>query len=81
MYGKVCLITGATSGIGQVTAHALAQQGATVIMVGRDAARSAAAVDHILHGGGDIDAVIATLLARPFKTEGGNDLDAMARLA
>lgn len=41
----------------------------------------AAAVDHILHREGDIDAVIAALLARPFKTEGGNDLDAIARLA
>ena len=48
MFGKICLITGATSGIGQVTAQALAHQGATVIMVGRDATRSAAAVDRII---------------------------------
>jgi len=41
----------------------------------------AAAVDQILHQGGDIDEVINTLLARPFKTEGGGDLDATVRLA
>lgn len=39
MRGKVCLITGATSGIGQATAHALAQQGATVLLVARDPRR------------------------------------------
>ena len=35
MNGKVCLVTGATSGIGEATARALAQMGATVIGVGR----------------------------------------------
>jgi NAD(P)-dependent dehydrogenase (short-subunit alcohol dehydrogenase family) len=33
MHGKVCMVTGAASGIGAITAQALAQQGATVIMV------------------------------------------------
>jgi NAD(P)-dependent dehydrogenase (short-subunit alcohol dehydrogenase family) len=36
LQGKVCLITGATSGIGAVAAHELARQGATVTIVGRD---------------------------------------------
>jgi retinol dehydrogenase-12 len=34
--GKVCLVTGGTSGIGQVTARELARQGATVVFVGRN---------------------------------------------
>jgi NAD(P)-dependent dehydrogenase (short-subunit alcohol dehydrogenase family) len=40
MAGKVCLITGATSGIGRETAQALARQGAAVVIVGRDKAKA-----------------------------------------
>ena len=40
MQGKICLVTGATSGIGLVTAQALAQQGATVVLVGRNPERA-----------------------------------------
>jgi len=47
MTGKVCLITGATSGIGWETARALAIQGATVALVGRDAERMQKAIDGI----------------------------------
>jgi retinol dehydrogenase 12 len=47
MTGKVCLITGATSGIGWETAHALATQGAMVALVGRDAERAQKAIDEI----------------------------------
>ncbi|WP_152049620.1 SDR family oxidoreductase [Tautonia marina] len=36
MIGKRCLVTGATSGIGAVTAEELARLGAEVILVGRD---------------------------------------------
>lgn len=45
MDGKVCLITGATSGIGLVTARVLAERGTTVIIVGRSQAKSAATVE------------------------------------
>jgi retinol dehydrogenase 12 len=36
MSGKVCLVTGATAGIGKITAVALAAQGAQVVIVGRN---------------------------------------------
>ena len=36
MRGKICLVTGATSGIGEATARGLAALGATVIVHGRD---------------------------------------------
>jgi NAD(P)-dependent dehydrogenase (short-subunit alcohol dehydrogenase family) len=36
MQGKVCLVTGATAGIGQATALLLAERGATVVGVGRN---------------------------------------------
>jgi len=41
MTGKVCLVTGATSGIGRAAANALAQQGATVVLVSRNPAKCA----------------------------------------
>src|SRR6266704_3470316 len=37
--GRVCLVTGATSGIGRVTAEELAGMGATTLLVARDAER------------------------------------------
>jgi retinol dehydrogenase-12 len=40
MQGKVCLVTGATAGIGQATAMLLAQRGATVVGIGRNAAKN-----------------------------------------
>ena len=36
MAGRICLVTGATSGIGRATAAALARSGATLIVHGRD---------------------------------------------
>ena len=42
MNGKTCLVTGATHGIGLVTARALAAAGATVLVHGRDAELGAA---------------------------------------
>ena len=39
MQGKICMVTGANSGIGKATALAFAHMGATVVMVCRDHAR------------------------------------------
>lgn len=47
MKGTVCVVTGATSGIGRAAAAALARLGATVVMVGRDRDRTEAAAARI----------------------------------
>ena len=47
LQGKICLITGGTSGIGLETAVGIAQQGATVIITGRDGERGEAARQEI----------------------------------
>ncbi len=49
---RVCLVTGATSGIGRVAATALADMGATVLLTGRDRGRGEAAVEEIRRRGG-----------------------------
>jgi retinol dehydrogenase-12 len=47
MKGKVCVVTGATSGIGKAAAAALAGLGATVVLVGRDRGRAGVAAAEI----------------------------------
>ncbi len=47
MEGRVCLVTGASWGIGKETALALARMGATVVMHGHDPGRSVAAADSV----------------------------------
>jgi NAD(P)-dependent dehydrogenase (short-subunit alcohol dehydrogenase family) len=66
MHGKICIVTGATSGIGFVTAQALAHQGATVLVVGRNPERSAATARHIQQetGNSAVEAMVADLSAQ-----------------
>jgi NAD(P)-dependent dehydrogenase (short-subunit alcohol dehydrogenase family) len=52
MRDKVCVVTGATSGIGRVAARELARMGATVVAVARDRARGEAAVAEFTEAGG-----------------------------
>jgi len=63
MNGKICLITGATNGIGKATAQALAQRGATVVIVGRNPAKCAAVVSEIkrISGNDAVEALVADL--------------------
>jgi retinol dehydrogenase-14 len=58
---KVCLITGATSGIGKATAMGLANMGASVVMVGRDRGRGEAAMAEIkeMSGNASVDLMLA----------------------
>ncbi len=63
MHGKVCLVTGANSGIGKSTALALARKGATVVMVCRSRDRGEAARADITTQSGNesVDLLIADL--------------------
>src|SRR5689334_16541028 len=47
MQGKICMVTGANSGIGKATSLGLAQMGATVVMVCRNRARGEEAQSEI----------------------------------
>ena len=59
--GKVALITGGTSSIGRATANKLAQLGAHVIVVGRDAGRGEKTVAEIRTAGGEADSISSDL--------------------
>lgn len=49
MAGKICLVTGATSGIGRATAHGLASLGATVVIIGRNEDRCKATKQWVIN--------------------------------
>ena len=68
MHGKTVVITGATSGIGQVAAEALARQGARVVFTARDATRGRAMLDRLVRANPDaahdwVQADLATIAA------------------
>src|SRR5262245_48690463 len=66
MHGKICVVTGATSGIGLVTAQALARQNATLIVIARNAERGAATVSRIQQetGNSAVELMVADLSAQ-----------------
>ncbi len=78
MRDRVCMVTGASRGIGRITALALAEKGADVVLVCRDEARGQAVLDEVkARGGGKGELYLADLssqasirkLAADFKTK------------
>src|SRR5437879_13891968 len=63
MEGKICLITVGTNGIGKSTALGLAKMGATVVIVGRNALKTAQVVEAIraASGNNNVDSLLADL--------------------
>src|SRR5579883_1919609 len=63
MQGKICLVTGSSSGIGKVTARELARLGATVVMVCRNRAKGEAAQAEIKAATGNerVELILADL--------------------
>ncbi|MGH3595886.1 MAG: SDR family NAD(P)-dependent oxidoreductase, partial [Mycobacterium sp.] len=59
--GKVVLVTGAASGMGRATAHLLADEGAVVGVVDRDADGLAQVAGEIRGAGGRVHAVVADI--------------------
>ncbi|HEY5512499.1 MAG TPA: SDR family oxidoreductase [Geomonas sp.] len=63
MSGKICMVTGATSGIGAATALSLAQLGATVIVVGRNLGKCTSSCEEIRRVAGrvSVESMVADL--------------------
>ncbi|WP_295886244.1 SDR family NAD(P)-dependent oxidoreductase [uncultured Thiohalocapsa sp.] len=61
--GRVALVTGATDGIGELTARRLAADGATVLVHGRNPGKVERVVEMIRGDGGDAQGVVADLAA------------------
>ncbi len=78
MTGKVCLITGANSGIGKATALGLAKLDATVVIVSRDKDKGEAALLEIRtrSGNKNVDAMVADLSSQDSVRELAHDFKA-----
>lgn len=63
MSGKICLVTGANSGIGKATALGLAKKDSKVVMLCRDEAKGKAAQEEIIQtsGNSDVDLMLCDL--------------------
>ena len=66
MHGKVCVVTGASSGIGRVAALDLAARGATVVLICRNEERGGPVLEEIeRRGGGGSPTLLTADLAYP----------------
>jgi retinol dehydrogenase-12 len=63
MNGKICMVTGATSGIGEATSLELARMGASVVLVGRNPSRCEASIARIKQetGNSSVEYLVADL--------------------
>ena len=77
MEGKICIVTGGTSGIGKVAAREIASRGAIVVIVGRDeqkGARAAAEIRKVVDESGLADLVEANARFTRAQIPGQNTL-------
>ena len=76
--GRVCLVTGATRGLGKATALGLAQLGATVVLLGRDERLLAAARDDVSErsGNANVSIIVADLASFDAIRAGARELSA-----
>jgi NAD(P)-dependent dehydrogenase (short-subunit alcohol dehydrogenase family) len=74
MQGKICLVTGATAGIGLATARLLAKQGATVVGVGRNPTKNQHSTGLIIEetGNSSVEYLLADLSSQ-------NDIRALVK--
>jgi NAD(P)-dependent dehydrogenase (short-subunit alcohol dehydrogenase family) len=73
--GRVAVVTGGSSGIGQEMARALALAGARVVLVARDQARLAEAADQLTAAGGQAHWVAADLASRAGVERAGDEAE------
>ncbi|MBN1210853.1 MAG: SDR family oxidoreductase [Myxococcaceae bacterium] len=75
MKGRICLVTGATSGIGKATATALAAQGATVVLGCRNREKGEAVKQEISRatGNSSLDLMVADLASIASTKKGAAD--------
>ena len=78
MKDKICLITGATSGIGKAAALQLAELGTTLILVGRNPEKTAATVQQIQEqtGNQEVHSIVADLSSQQAIRELADDFKA-----
>jgi NAD(P)-dependent dehydrogenase (short-subunit alcohol dehydrogenase family) len=82
MHGQLCVLTGATSGVGWAAAHALAAHGAAILMLNRDRERSERACSEIRAAYGvDCGYLLADFSSlRQVHTLAGQVMDACPRI-